>query len=215
MALMQTDFPDPVLRRPVGVASRQVGHDGVAIYVFAKRQRHFGFVVRHSSDSANRADHLGFHQVRTRLPLELRREPGPECDSAFSAAAILLLSAVIFSSFTPGAGQFVPSDGRSLGDISQRDFNIELGQRLLHQARIGHEFLFRLGRLHHRVGMLKKVERGERVIADQRCGCNRDRFRLLWREFWFCYWSCRRGRISGFLGGFHTDRINVFCFACP
>ena len=43
--------------------------------------------------------------------------------------------------------KFVPRDGRPFGDVAQRDLDIELRQRLLHQPRIGHQLFFRFGRL--------------------------------------------------------------------
>ena len=66
--------------------------------------------------------------------------------------------------------QFVAGDGRAFGDVAQRNFDVELRQRLLHQARVGHQFFFGLGRLDGRVRVLEKIHRGQLVIADERGG---------------------------------------------
>ena len=78
--------------------------------------------------------------------------------SALSAAAMLLLSAVIFSSFTPGRGmQLVAGDGGAFGDVAQRNLDVELRERLLHQPRVGHQLLLRLGGLDGRVRVLQEI----------------------------------------------------------
>ena len=43
--------------------------------------------------------------------------------------------------------QFVAGDRRAFGNVAQLDRDLELGQRLLHEPRVGQQFLFGLGRL--------------------------------------------------------------------
>jgi hypothetical protein len=81
--------------------------------------------------------------------------------SALSAAAMLLESAEIFSSFTPGRGmQFVAGDGRPLGDVAERNLDVELRQRLLHEPRVGHQFLLGFGRLDGHCRVQEKSSEG-------------------------------------------------------
>ena len=65
-----------------------------------------------------------------------------------------------------GGVKFVTGDGRPLGDVAQGDFDVELGEGLLHEAGIGHEFVFGLGGLGGGIGVLEEIERGQGVIAD-------------------------------------------------
>ena len=68
--------------------------------------------------------------------------------SALSAAAMLLLERGDFFQLHAGRGmQFVARDGRAFGDVAERNFDVELRQRLLHEPRVGHQFLLGLGRL--------------------------------------------------------------------
>src|ERR1043166_4378989 len=110
-------------------------------------------VLRHSSDSRrSRMMTLVLTRLGTSTPTELLPGTGARIwiRSALSAAAILLLRAVIFSSFTPGAG-----DGRPFGDVAQRDFDVELAQRLLHQPGVGHQLLFGFRRPDRRIRLQK------------------------------------------------------------
>ena len=67
----------------------------------------------------------------------------------------------------PGRGmQFVAGDSRPLGDVAQGNFDVELRQRLLDQARVGHQFLFRFRRLGGDVGKLQEIQRRQGVIAN-------------------------------------------------
>jgi hypothetical protein len=61
--------------------------------------------------------------------------------SAFSAAAMLLESAVIFQLHARRRMQFVAGDGRALGDVAERNLNVELRECLLHEPCVGHQFL--------------------------------------------------------------------------
>ena len=64
--------------------------------------------------------------------------------------------------------QFVARDGRAFGDVAERDLDVELRERLLHEPRVGHQFLLRLGRLDGHVRVLEKIHRRQLVIADDR-----------------------------------------------
>ena len=64
--------------------------------------------------------------------------------------------------------QFVARDGRAFGDVAERDLDVELRERLLHEPRVGHEFLLGLGRLDGHVRVLEKIHRRQLVIADDR-----------------------------------------------
>ena len=98
-----------------------------------------------------------------------------------SAAAMLLDSATIFSSFTPGARmQLVAGNGGAFGNVAKRDINVELAKCLLHEPRVRHQFLLRLRGLYRQVRMLEKIERRQLVIPDEWRGSNRDRLRTSW-----------------------------------
>jgi len=72
-----------------------------------------------------------------------------------------------FFQLHPGRGmQFVAGDGRAFGDVAERNFDLELRERLLHEPRVGHEFLLGLGRLEGHVRVLEKIHRWQLVIAD-------------------------------------------------
>ena len=86
---------------------RQVGDDGMAVNVLAQRQRDPALAFRHSSDSIrSRMMTAVLTELGTSMPTELLPGTGARMlmRSALSAAAMLLLRPVIFSSFTPGAG---------------------------------------------------------------------------------------------------------------
>ena len=68
--------------------------------------------------------------------------------------------------------QLVAGDGGALGDVAQRHLDVELGQRLLHQPRVGHQLLLRLGGLDGRVRVLQEIQRRQLVIADHGRGGN-------------------------------------------
>ena len=57
--------------------------------------------------------------------------------------------------------QLIAGDGRAFGDVAQRNFDVELGQRVLHQPGVGHQFLLRFGRLDILIGELKEIHRTE------------------------------------------------------
>ena len=62
--------------------------------------------------------------------------------------------------------QFVARDGRAFGDVTERDLDVELRERLLHEPRVSHEFLLGLGRLDGHIRVLEKIHRRQLVIAD-------------------------------------------------
>ena len=64
--------------------------------------------------------------------------------------------------------QFVARDGRAFGDVAERNLDVELRERLLHEPRVGHQFLLRLGRLDGHVRVLEKIHRRQLIIADHR-----------------------------------------------
>ena len=64
--------------------------------------------------------------------------------------------------------KFVTRDGRPFGDVAERDFDVELRERLLHEARVGHQFLLGLGGLDGHVRVLEKIHRGQLIIANHR-----------------------------------------------
>src|ERR1017187_2375446 len=78
--------------------------------------------------------------------------------------------------------QFVTSNCRPFGDVAQRNFNVELRERLLHEPRIGHEFFLRLGRFDGHVRVLKKIHRGQLIIANHRHRGDGHRLRTPGRE---------------------------------
>ena len=115
--------------------------------------------------------------------------------------------------------QFVARDGRALGDVAERDFDVELRERLLHQPRIGHQFFFGLRRLDRHVRMLEEIQRRQLVIADHRRGGDGDGLWFLWRgTAWRCgrnagYFDLRlRFRLGWFAGFAGFVRLAVgFC----
>ena len=62
--------------------------------------------------------------------------------------------------------QFVARDGRAFGDVAERNLDVELRERLLHEPRVGHQFLLGLGGLDGHVRVLEKIQRRQLVIAD-------------------------------------------------
>ena len=95
--------------------------------------------------------------------------------SALSAAAMLLRERGDFFQLHAGRGmQFVARDGRAFGDVAERHLDVELRERLLHQPRVGHQFLLRLGRLERQVRVLEEIQRRQLVIADHRRGGHGD-----------------------------------------
>jgi hypothetical protein len=64
--------------------------------------------------------------------------------------------------------QFVARDGRAFGDVAERNLDVELRERLLHEPRVGHQLLLGLGRLDRHVRVLEKIHRRQLVIADHR-----------------------------------------------
>ena len=77
--------------------------------------------------------------------------------------------------------QFVARDGRAFGDVAERNLDLKLRERLLHEPRVGHQFLLRFGGLDGQVRVLEKIQRRQLVIADDGRGGDRNRFRFPWR----------------------------------
>ena len=72
--------------------------------------------------------------------------------------------------------QFVAGDRRAFGDVAQGNFDVELGQRLLDQASVGHQVFLRFGRPNGWVGIVEQVQRRQLIITDQRRGGDSDGF---------------------------------------
>ena len=78
--------------------------------------------------------------------------------------------------------QFIARNRRAFSDVTQRHINIELRQRLLHQPRVRHEFLFGLCRLDRHIRQLQKIERRQLVITYHWRLRHRNPEKLYWLE---------------------------------
>jgi hypothetical protein len=58
--------------------------------------------------------------------------------------------------------------------VAQRHLDVELRERLLHEPRVGHQFLLRLGRLDGLVRVLEEIHRRQLVVANHRRGSDGD-----------------------------------------
>ena len=123
--------------------------------------------------------------------------------SALRAAAILLFRRRSFQAYARGGMQFVAGDGRALGDIAQRHFDIKLRQRALHQPGVGHQLFLRFRRLDGGIGKIEERELGQLVIANH--GRRRDRDRL---------GLARRGSVPGGRAGLIVDGGQPFLRRC-
>ena len=158
---------------------REVGDDGVAVNVFAERERNPSLGVppliglKQVPDDHHRFDRIrnfdadgAFAGHRGQNVNALGLERGSD---------IVVQRSDLFKLHSRRGMQFVSRDRRTLGDIAERNFNLELRECLLHQPRIGHQFLLRLGRLQRQVRVLEKIHCRQTIIADERCGSDGDR----------------------------------------
>src|SRR5208282_6482699 len=104
--------------------------------------------------------------------------------------------------------KFVTRDGRAFGDVAERNFDLELGERLLHQPRVGHQFLLGLRGLYGQVRVLEKIQRRQLIIADDGRRGDRERLPLFGRGLRFG--SRRHGTIGDVNGRFRFFTIGLF-----
>ena len=71
--------------------------------------------------------------------------------------------------------QLVAGDGRTLGDVAERDLDLELRERLLHEPGVGHQLLLGFRGLDGQIRVLEEIERRQLVIADDGGGGDGER----------------------------------------
>ena len=137
---------------------RKIRHDGMTIHVLAEHNGNFcpgvppflGFeYVAHDDQRLDRVRHF-------------------DADGAFAGHGrenvdalgfdrggdVIVERADFFKLHARRRMKFVARDGRALGDVAERNFDVELRERLLHEPRVGHQFLLRLGRFDGHVRVL-------------------------------------------------------------
>ena len=153
MVLMHTaDFPEPVLPaiRTWGMSAK-VGDDRLPVRPCPARGGMRTLVPSHSGDSNRSRVTLGLHRIR-HLDAD-RGFSGTGAEnvnprSAFRAAVMLLERGDDLLQFHARGGMQFVSDGGLARDVTRRNLDSKLGERLDHGRRIRHQLLLRFGGTH-------------------------------------------------------------------
>ena len=166
---------------------REVGDDGGAIDVLAESDGDAGLGVAPFVGLEKVADNdLGLDSIGDLNADGAFARDGHEDVDALGfegCGNVVAQGGDFFQLHSRGGMQFVAGDGGAFGDVARGDFDVELGQGLLHEAGVGHQFLLGLGRLERGVGALEEVQRRQLVVADFGGGGDGDLLWLSRREF--------------------------------
>src|SRR5438105_3646693 len=72
--------------------------------------------------------------------------------------------------------QLIARNSGAFGDVAQGNLDVELSERVLHEAGVGHQLLFGFRRFETLIRKLQEIERGQLVIAYRGSGGDGQRF---------------------------------------